>query len=180
MSNTDGEPTDGPDTRPARKARSWTSEVCLLVNQRYKELGHFQEQLEKESKKLRWMGRSLKISLIIVGALSATKAASTAFIDPGARQGIAIYAVLGALTTIIAGLSTGFKLDESSGQLAGLAAETASTRGIILYTWYKVLLEHARTLAAATADKSEIKLIGNCSGPCRRAATGLTVGRLLV
>jgi UDP-glucose 4-epimerase len=23
-------------------------------------------------------------------------------------------------------------------------------------------------------------LVGNCSGPCRRAATGLTVGRLLV
>ena len=63
------------------------------------------------------------------------------------------------LTTIVADPSAAFKLEESGGQLAGLAAEVASTRGIILYTWKRILLEHAGTLAAVTDDQSEIKLI---------------------
>lgn len=141
------------------EAKAWTAEVCRLVNERYKELGDFQGQLEDRAGRLRRIGRIMKGSLIILGALSATKATFDAFMDPNAKQSIATFAILGVLTTIVAGLSAAFKPEESGGQLAGLAAEVASTRGIILYTWDRILLEHAGTLASVTDDQSEIKLI---------------------
>lgn len=144
---------------PAPTAEPWTSEICGLVNERYHQLGAFQIQLEENAKTLRRTGRLLKGSLIVLGALSATKATADAFMDPGAKQSIAIFAIFGALTTIMAGLSAAFKPEESGGQLAGLAAEVASTRAIILYTWDRILLEHAGTLASVTDDGSEVKLI---------------------
>lgn len=137
----------------------WVAEVCRLVNDRYQELGVFQGKLEKRAGRLRRIGRVMKGSLIVLGTLSATKATFEVFIDPDARQSIAIFAVLGVLTTIVAGLSAAFKPEEAGGQLAGLAAEVASTRGIILYTWDRILLEHAGSLASVTDSQSEIKLV---------------------
>jgi hypothetical protein len=139
--------------------KAWTAEVCRLVNERYKELGDFQGQLEERAGRLRRIGRVMKGLLIVLGALSTTKATFDAFMDPNAKQSIAVFAILGVLTTIIAGLSAAFKPEESGGQLAGLAAEVASTRGMILYTWDRILLEHAGTLASVTDDQSEIKLV---------------------
>lgn len=101
----------------------------------------------------------MKGSLIVLGALSATKATFDAFMGPNAKESIATSAILGVLTTIVASLSAAFKPEESGGQLAGLAAEVASTRGIILNTWDRILLEHAGTLASVTHDQSEIKLV---------------------
>ena len=158
MSDSDVKSVQGPLTPPAA-LRPWTSEVCNLVNERYKELGAFQEKLETRSRRLRRIGRTMKGSLVVLGALSATKATFDAFMDPSAEQGIALFALLGVLTTIFAGLSAAFKPEESGGQLAGLAAEVASTRGIILYTWDRILLEHAGTLASVTHDGSEVKLV---------------------
>jgi hypothetical protein len=143
----------------ATETQAWTAEVCRLVNERYKELGDFQGQLEERAGRLRQIGRVMKGSLIVLGALSATKATFDAFMDPNAKQSIAVFAILGVLTTIVAGLSAAFKPEESGGQLAGLAAEVASTRGIILYTWDRILLEHAGTLALVTDDQSEVKLV---------------------
>jgi hypothetical protein len=158
VSNPDNNPIHGLHTLPASVASSWASTVCELVNQRYEELGNFQRCLEKRSRRLHLIGWALKVLLIVLGALSATKA-TFSVLDPGAQQGIAIYAIFGALTTITAGLSAGFKPEESGGKLAGLAAECASTRNLIRITWEKILLEHGGTLAAVTADKSEVRLI---------------------
>jgi hypothetical protein len=141
------------------EVKAWTAEVCTLVNDRYHDLGVFQAKLEKRAGRLRRIGRVMKGSLIVLGALSATKATFEVFIDPDAKQSIAIFAVLGVLTTIVAGLSAAFKPEETGGQLAGLAAEVASTRGIILYTWDRILLEHAGSLASVTDSQSEIKLV---------------------
>ena len=141
------------------EVKAWTAEICNLVNDRYTALGDLQGDLEKRAGKLRRIGRVMKGSLIVLGALSATKATFEVFIDPNAKQSIAIFAVLGVVTTIVAGLSAAFKPEETGGQLAGLAAEVASTRGIILYTWDRILLEHAGSLASVTDSQSEIKLV---------------------
>jgi hypothetical protein len=159
MRDSEAKSVHGSLTPPVATVEPWTSEVSKAVNDRYIELGTFQEKLEAEAHKLRRLGRILKGSLIILGALSATKATFDAFMDPGAEQGIALFAILGVLTTIVAGLSAAFKPEEAGGQLAGLAAEVASTRGLILYTWDRILLEHAGTLASVTDDGSEVKLI---------------------
>jgi hypothetical protein len=63
---------------PAATAEPWTSEICRLVNERYHQLGAFQTQLEDNAKRLRRTGRLLKGSLIVLGALSATKATADA------------------------------------------------------------------------------------------------------
>ena len=152
-------PPDATTKQWSTGVMAWTAEVCRLVNDRYQELGDFQTQLEKRAGRLRRIGRAMKGTLIVLGALSATKATFDAFMDPNTKESIAIFAILRVLTTIVAGLSAAFKPEESGGQLAGLAAEVASTRGIILYTWDRILLEHAGTLASVTDDQSEIKLV---------------------
>jgi hypothetical protein len=152
-------PLNAKDKGWTAEVKAWTAEVCTLVNERYTALGQLQGELEKRAGKLRKLGRFMKGSLIVLGALSATKATFEVFIDPDAKQSIAIFAVLGVLTTIVAGLSAAFKPEETGGQLAGLAAEVASTRGIILYTWDRILLEHAGSLASVTDSQSEIKLV---------------------
>jgi hypothetical protein len=128
-----------------------------MVDGRYVELGNLQIQLEKRSRLFRRWGVGLKTSLILLGAASATKASVSELFDRSTTQSIAFYSIVGLVTTIVAGLSTGFKPEDKGGKLAGLAAECASTRSQIEFTWDKVRIHNAGTLAPVS-PADDIKL----------------------
>jgi hypothetical protein len=123
------------------------SQICGIVDERYVELGNFQIQLEKRSRLFSRWGAGLKVALILLGAASATKASADEFFGSSTSQSIAFYGIVGLLTTIVAGLSTGFKPEDKGGKLAGLAAECASTRALIEFGWDKVRIHNAGSLA---------------------------------
>jgi len=127
------------------------TEVCRFVNERYQAFGDLRRRAEARSVKFHKRAVFCKVVLIVLGALSATNAGNQ-LMAPQGRAGTLGVALLGVAMAVAAGLDAAFKPEKIGGELAGLAAECVSTRGLIELTWDKVLLEHAR---AASGDGRE-------------------------
>jgi len=139
----------GDRTRPD-SARA--AEVCRFVNERYQAFGELRRKAEERSVKFHKHAVRCKVVLIVLGALSATNAGNQ-LMAPQGKAGTLSIALLGVAMAVAAGLDAAFKPEKVGGELAGLAAECVSTRGLIELTWDKVLLEHAR--AATSGDGRE-------------------------
>ncbi len=131
-------------------------EVCRFVNERYRAFGKLQETLKARSALFHRRAVRCKVFLIVLGALSATNGGNQ-LMDSHSRQGTVTFALLGAAIAIAAGLDAAFKPEKVGGELAGLAAECVSTRGLIELTWDKVLLVHSRGTASGNGRELALK-----------------------
>ena len=67
-----------------------------------------------------------KVMLVAFGALAATKSTADQILGTGSTSSAAVYAILGVLTAIVAGISAAFEFDRRSAQMTQLAAEAWS------------------------------------------------------
>ncbi len=97
------------------------------VNRRQEELNRFGQLLAKRARLNTWTASAAKVVLVIVGALTATKASADLILGAGNVAGVVAYTVLGVITAGIAGITAAFDFDQRSSQLTQLAAEAWTT-----------------------------------------------------
>jgi hypothetical protein len=151
-----GKTTQRGRTRVAEQGRTRVAELSRVVNDRYRDFGRLQQRLEARSARSHTRAVVCKIVLVVLGALSAANASAQIF-DPASRHGAIGVAVIGAILAITAGLDAAFKPEKVGGELAGLAAEVASTRGLIELTWDRVLIEHAKGTMSGDGRQLAVK-----------------------
>jgi hypothetical protein len=142
--------------RNTQRGRTRVAELSRIINERYREFGQLQRRLEARSARFHTRAVICKVVLVVLGALSAANA-SAQIVDPGSRHGAMGVAIVGAIVAITAGLDAAFKPEKVSGELAGLAAEVASTRGLIELTWDRVLIEHSKGTMAGDGRQIAVK-----------------------
>jgi hypothetical protein len=146
----------GKATERPQAQRAKVSELSRIINERYREFGRLQQRLEERSAKFHRWAVVGKILLVVLGALSAANASAQLF-DPGSSDGALGVALVGMVVAITAGLDAAFKPEKVGGELAGLAAEVASTRGLIELTWDRVLLEHSKGTVSGDGRQLAVK-----------------------
>ena len=151
-----GKTTQRGRTRVADQGRTRVAELSRIVNDRYRDFGRLQQRLEARSARSHTRAVVCKIVLVVLGALSAANASAQIF-DPGSRHGAIGVGIIGAVLAITAGLDAAFKPEKVGGELAGLAAEVASTRGQIELTWDRVLIEHAKGTVSGDGRQLAVK-----------------------
>ncbi|SRR5216683_1444992 len=97
-----------------------------VVNERLQELRDLALYLDNRS---RWniVGASLsKVALVLLGSLSAAKAAADQFLGAASKGDIVLFAGVGVLSAVVAGVMAAFQFDTRASVLAQLAAEADS------------------------------------------------------
>ncbi len=106
-----------------------------IVLGRYKE---FRDAHDRLAARARWIHRQAatdKSLLIILGALSATKAVADQLLGAASVTSVVTFAVIGLLTATIAGFDAAFRFENRAGELSGLAAECAASMRELESTW---------------------------------------------
>jgi len=135
--------------KTTQQGQTRVAELSRIINERYRDFGRLQRRLEARSARFHTRAVICKTLLVVLGALSAANASAQLF-DPGSRRG-----AIGVAIT--AGLDAAFKPEKVGGELAGLAAEVASTRGQIELTWDRVLIEHSKGIMAGDGRQLSVK-----------------------
>jgi len=105
------------------------------INRRQEELNRLADLLARRAKVNTWVASSLKVALVFLGAISATKAAADVLLGTGSVSGTVAYSALGVLTAAIAGISATFDFDHHSIELTQLAAEAWATLREVDSSW---------------------------------------------
>jgi len=96
------------------------------IDRRQEELGHTVSKLSAYARQLSRRSAVAKVSLVVLGAFSATKAVADQLFGPGDTGSLVVYALAGMLTAAVAGLDAAFRWDRRSVDLAALAARSLS------------------------------------------------------
>jgi hypothetical protein len=83
------------------------------------------------------LSTTAKVSLVLLGALSATKATTDQVVGSTSTGGLITYTVLGVLTATIAGVQAAMHFDARSTGLTALAAESQALLRNVDSDWYK-------------------------------------------
>src|SRR4051794_25684395 len=142
--------------KTTQQGQTRVAELSRIINERYRDFGRLQRRLEARSARFYTRAVICKTLLVVLGALSAANASAQLF-DPGSRRGAIGGAIIGGIVPITAGLDAAFKPEKVGGELAGLAAEVASTRGQIELTWDRVLIEHSKGIMAGDGRQLSVK-----------------------
>jgi hypothetical protein len=107
------------------------------ISERQRELQHTADILAKRAEEYGRISTVGKISLVVLGALTASKAAADQLIGSSSAGSIVFYALVGVLTAMIAGLEAALRFDRRSTELTILAAECQAFIRKVDSEWYK-------------------------------------------
>jgi hypothetical protein len=96
------------------------------IDRRQAELSRSAEKLALIARRLARRSAVTKVSLVVLGAFSATKAVADQLFGSANTGSLAVYALAGMLTATIAGLDAAFRWDRRSVDLGALAAQCLS------------------------------------------------------
>jgi hypothetical protein len=99
--------------------------------------------LRNEARRATRLASIAKASLVVLGALTATKAVFDDLAGPESAGVIIIYALFGVLIAAIAGLLAAFKWDERAAQLTVLASQVTSSLREIETEWETKVLRRS-------------------------------------
>ncbi len=100
--------------------------ITNLVNERLQELRDLAWYLDNRS---RWnivAGSLSKVALVLLGSLSAAKAAADQIIEATSKGDIVLFAGVGVLSAVVAGVMAAFQFDTRASALAQLAVDADS------------------------------------------------------
>jgi hypothetical protein len=97
------------------------------INRRQEELDQSAKLLAERAKLNTWTASGAKVALIVLGALTATRASADVLLGASSAAATTLYTGLGILTAAIAGFTAAFDFERRASQLTQLAAEAWGT-----------------------------------------------------
>jgi len=124
-----------------RVESNWTVKKLDMLQEgiaaRQKELQRTADRVATHAKWLWRLSTFAKVSLVVLGALSATKAAADQVVGSSSTGSVITYTALGVLIATVAGLQAALHLDRRVTELTTLAAESHALVRSIDSQWYE-------------------------------------------